>query len=222
MIGLTIVEAEDIFKSFKEEFEARERQFKGPGGRPKKIDTRGIFVMLLMYYRHDISMAALGALFHLDDNKVKRWSDDAQRMLKEVLKKERLPLNRSGSQEEVKEVLQQHGKIYLDEIVQAIHWPCDKIEQKENDSGKKKQDTLKILVLSDENKLVLVITPVYVGTSYDFGMFKEEKMFDLLLPKTPIYTDTGFEGLDKLRDGLNIVGHHVKVAMLKPILPLSI
>ena len=87
LIGLTKVEAEDIFKSFKEEFEARERQFKGPGERPKRLDTRGIFVMLLMYYRHYISMEALGALFNLNDSNVKRWSDDAQRMLKEVLKK---------------------------------------------------------------------------------------------------------------------------------------
>jgi hypothetical protein len=51
---------------------------------------------------------------------------------------------------------------------------------------------------------VSVITPVYVGKSHDFGMFKEEKMFDLLPPKIPIYTDTGFEGIDKLRDDLNI------------------
>ena len=49
-----------------------------------------------------------------------------------------------------------------------------------------------------------VITPVYVGKSHDFGMFKEEKMFDLLPAKIPIYTDTGFEGIDKLRDDLNI------------------
>ena len=91
LTGLTKVEADDIFESFKEEFEARERQFKGPGGRPKKLDTRGIFVMLLMYYRHYISMEALGALFNINDSNVKRWSDDAQRMLKEVLKKRTTP-----------------------------------------------------------------------------------------------------------------------------------
>ena len=49
-----------------------------------------------------------------------------------------------------------------------------------------------------------MITPVYVGKSHDFGMFKEEKMFDLLPAKTPIYTDTGFEGIDNLREDLNI------------------
>ena len=87
LTGLTKKEAEDIFTSFKEEFEARESGFKGPGGRPKKLETKSIFVMLMMFYRHYISMEALGALFDLNDSNVKRWSDDAQGMLKKVLKK---------------------------------------------------------------------------------------------------------------------------------------
>ena len=49
-----------------------------------------------------------------------------------------------------------------------------------------------------------VITPVYVGKSHDFAMFKEENLINLLPSKTPIYTDTGFEGIDKLRDDINI------------------
>ena len=52
--------------------------------------------------------------------------------------------------------------------------------------------------------MVSVITPVYVGTSHGFGMFKEEKMFDLLPHKLLIYTDKGFEGINILLDDLNI------------------
>ena len=87
LTGLTKKEAEDLLISFREEFEAREKHHKGPGGRPKKLDTRDIFVMLMMFLRHYISMEALGALFNINDSNVKRWSDDAQRMLKDVLKK---------------------------------------------------------------------------------------------------------------------------------------
>lgn len=49
-----------------------------------------------------------------------------------------------------------------------------------------------------------MITPVYIGKSHDFGMFKEEKLIDVLPEKTPVYTDTGFEGIDKLRDDVVI------------------
>lgn len=87
LTGLTKMEAEDLFISFKDEFETMEGQHRGPGGRPKKLDIKAIFVMLMMFYRHYISMEALGALFNLNNSNVKRWSDDAQKMLKDVLKK---------------------------------------------------------------------------------------------------------------------------------------
>ena len=48
------------------------------------------------------------------------------------------------------------------------------------------------------------MTPVYVGKTHDFAMFKEEKLIDALPPKTPVYTDNGFEGLDKLREDIEI------------------
>ena len=52
--------------------------------------------------------------------------------------------------------------------------------------------------------MIPVITPVYVGKTHDFGMFKEEKLEELLPAKTPIYTDTGFLGIKNTRDDLTI------------------
>ena len=59
-------------------------------------------------------------------------------------------------------------------------------------------------MVSDEDKSISVITPVYVGKTHDFAMFKEENLIQALPSKIPIYTDTGFEGIDKLRDDINI------------------
>ena len=87
LTGLNKIEAEDLFIAFKEEFEARDNQRLGPGGRPKKLETKGVFVMLMMFYRHYISLEALGALFNLNDSNIKRWIDSARNMLKDVLKK---------------------------------------------------------------------------------------------------------------------------------------
>ena len=69
---------------------------------------------------------------------------------------------------------------------------------KRNYSGKKKRHTSKILVLSDENKAIPVITPVYVGKSHDFGMMIEEDIVGLLPAKTPVYLDTGFQGIEEV------------------------
>lgn len=87
LIGLKLVEANDLFSFFQTEMAIKKEDAKGPGGRTPKLNDREIFVMLLMFFRHYISMDALGALFDLDDSNVKRWIDEAQSMLYSLLKK---------------------------------------------------------------------------------------------------------------------------------------
>jgi len=91
--------------------------------------------------------------------------------------------------------LKRAGKVYIDGVEQNIRRPQNNVEQRENYSGKKKRHTSKILTITDENKFIKVITPVYVGSSHDYGIFKGEKIENLLPVKTPIYVDTGFEGI---------------------------
>lgn len=43
-----------------------------------------------------------------------------------------------------------------------------------------------------------------MGSSHDFSIFKEENLIEALPSKIPVYTDTGFEGIDKLRDNITI------------------
>lgn len=59
-----------------------------------------------------------------------------------------------------------------------------------------------MIILSDKEKAIQVISPVYVGSSHDFGILKEERLQDILPPRTPIYADTGFQGLSGLADDL--------------------
>lgn len=87
LTGLKLLEAEDLLKSFQSEVELKKEQAKGPGGRAAKLSDKEIFVMLMMFFRHYISLEALGALFDLDDSNVKRWIDEAQSMLLLLLKK---------------------------------------------------------------------------------------------------------------------------------------
>ena len=119
-------------------------------------------------------------------------------------KKGLLPLNSSESPEEIRRVLESQRKIYIDGTEQPIRRPSDNKSQKENYSGKKKRHTSKALVIADENKFITAITPVYVGKSHDFGIFKEENLVKVLPSAVPIYIDTGFEGIHKMRDDLNI------------------
>jgi hypothetical protein len=119
-------------------------------------------------------------------------------------KKKLLPLVSSADNTEISAVLNNRKKIYIDGTEQPIRRPVDPIDQRENYSGKKKKHTSKILLVTNENKGIDIITPVYVGSSHDFSMFKEEALVDALPSGTPIYLDTGFEGIQNLREDLNI------------------
>lgn len=90
LTGLRLLEAVDLLKSFQSEIELKKEQAKGPGGSAAKLSDKEIFVMLMIYFRHYISLEALGALFDLDDSNVKRWIDEAQSMLLLLLKKKEL------------------------------------------------------------------------------------------------------------------------------------
>jgi len=87
LTGLTKAEAIDLLQEFEHELKNKKDQKEGNGGRPAKLDNKGIFVMFMMFFRHYITFEALGALFDLNDSNVKRWIDVAQPTLKEVLKK---------------------------------------------------------------------------------------------------------------------------------------
>jgi hypothetical protein len=58
--------------------------------------------------------------------------------------------------------------------------------------------------VTDEEKKILVITPVYVGKTHDFGILKEEALGKVIPGKIPVYVDTGFEGLDSINDEINV------------------
>lgn len=62
-----------------------------------------------------------------------------------------------------------------------------------------------MLILSGPDKRIEVISPVYVGSSHDFAIFKNENMKYLMPSDKPIYTDTGFQGIKDLCPNSKII-----------------
>ena len=59
-------------------------------------------------------------------------------------------------------------------------------------------------MVTREDKSIAVVTPVYVGKTHDFSIFKEENIINFIPPKTTVYVDTGFEGINSLSDDIVI------------------
>lgn len=93
--------------------------------------------------------------------------------------------------------------IFIDGTEQPVRRPKNRVDQKDNYSGKKKRHTSKVLVVTNQDNRIEVMTPVYVGSSHDFAIFKTEEFSAFLPAGTPVYIDTGFEGADKICKRVN-------------------
>lgn len=90
LTGLTKIEATEVLPLFEVELKQLGRLNTQEGGRPPKLDAKGIFLMLMMFYRHYMPIEGLGALFDLSDSNVKRWIDSSEVALRSVLEKKSL------------------------------------------------------------------------------------------------------------------------------------
>ena len=87
LTGITKSKAYDILDDFEKGLqEIGYLKDKGPG-RVQRFDSKGLLLMLLMYYKHYDSLESLGALFNLNVSNVKRWIDRSEKILEQVLLK---------------------------------------------------------------------------------------------------------------------------------------
>jgi Helix-turn-helix of DDE superfamily endonuclease len=90
LTGVTKSCAYDILKDFEEGLKEIGYLKEKGVGRRQRLDSKGILLMLLMYYKHYDSLESLGALFNLNVSNVKRWIDISEKILKQVLFKKKL------------------------------------------------------------------------------------------------------------------------------------
>lgn len=89
MTGLTLKEADLVFEDFNEELK-KIRRPENPNskiGRPPKLNSREIFLMVMIFIRHYPTYEFLSVIFNIDVSNVKRWIEDSYKALGTVLVK---------------------------------------------------------------------------------------------------------------------------------------
>ena len=75
--------------------------------------------------------------------------------------------------------------VFVDGTERPIRRAKDDETQKGNYSGKKKRHTKKNLVVSDERKRVLVLTPTAAGKAHDDALYLGGALGGVLVPENP-------------------------------------
>lgn len=87
--GLSIKEANFIFNDFETQLK-EDKNLKGTQnkkGRPSKLDSKEVFLLLLIFIRHYLTFELLSVIFNINVSNVKRWIDHSHGVLGNVLVK---------------------------------------------------------------------------------------------------------------------------------------
>lgn len=136
--GMTKAEAEDLIPDFTIELN------KSSKGRPTKLDDRGVFLLMMLYYRHYPTYELLGLMFEIDPSNASRWVDRAETAFRKVLskknfshlilqdrgKKSREPLSNSA-----KSILMALNKLSADQKIKMNNGTT--IQERKNDTHQK-------------------------------------------------------------------------------------
>ena len=186
------------------------------GGAHFQTDLRDRLLMVLLYYRLYLTQSFMTLLFNVEDKSticrgIKQMHPVfeavlpvPERVTRRVLDlAEKETRRRKGRINNVEDFLAEYPElsILIDGVEQPKQRPQDKKKRKSDYSGKKKRHTLKQVVMTTPNGLILHQSPACGGRMHDFKVFKEQ-MASVFEPwsqlRTTLYSDSEFTGIDKL------------------------
>lgn len=203
---------EEVIKE--EEEGKKDRKRRPGGGRKHTLSGAGEKLFYILFYlkcypTYDVA----GFIFGVDRSQACRWVHMLLSLLEKALGKEKvLPCRQVHSVEEVMMLLANSGvrDLFIDGTERPIQRPGKYETQKEHYSGKKKRHTKKNIVVSDENRRVLMLTETKPGSEHDYRMVKEENILSNIPEGVGIWVDLGFQGIEKDNPQLAVVIPHKK------------
>lgn len=203
LTGLSYQEFEDMLPTFEKAYrdiqrQKPNRQRKVGGGKKGKLPTmESKLFFILFYLKAYPTFDVFGFMTDRDRGKCCRSAHILLTVLKKTLGREIvLPERKIRTVEEFLEKFPEAKDVFFDGTERRIQRPKDKKRQRKLYSGKKKANTRKNVIVTDEKKRILYLSPTKSGRRHD------KRIVDKAILKLPDHvgkwTDTGFQGLDKL------------------------
>jgi hypothetical protein len=118
-----------------------------------------------------------------------------ERALKKVLV---LPKRKVRSVEEFFEVCPEAKDVFLDGTERRVQKPRSLKKRNKLYSGKRKATTRKNVVLTDEKKKILVLTPTKSGRRHDKRIADKVSLANHIPDEVALWTDTGFQSMQRI------------------------
>ncbi|WP_293163193.1 transposase family protein [Okeania sp. SIO2C9] len=150
----------------------------------------------MFYFKCYPTFDVAGVLFDLHRSRAHRWMLRLQPILEKSLgKKMALPERKLESIGEFMTRFPSAKEVMIDGTERPIQRPKEQQKQKNHYSGKKKRHTRKHLIMTDENKRVLVLSKAREGKVHDKRQLDEEKLVEFVPDEVTIHVDSGNRGI---------------------------
>lgn len=170
------------------------------GGKKHTLDSiKKQFFFILFYLKVYPTFDVAGFFFDVNRSQTNRWVHKFLPILEKTLdRKLVLPKRRIESVAEFIKLFPEVKDIFIDGTERRVQRSKNYKEQRLNYSGKKKTHTIKNLVLNDEKRRILCVTPTVRGSMHDKKMYDKEGL-DIVIPDAVTqWLDTGFIGVGKM------------------------
>lgn len=108
-----------------------------------------------------------------------------------------LPERKITSVEEFFEKFPEARDIFPDGTERPVQRPKDAKKRKKLYSGKKKRFTRKTIVVADEKKRILILTPTKSGRRHDKRLLDKSGLPQAIPDSVAVFADTGFQGMER-------------------------
>ena len=192
LTSLTKAEFEELLIIFSEVWRETD---KGRGSPEKLSRCEDKLLFILFYLKNYPIQEVLGFLFGIDQSQANRWIMVLSKVLRTALERRGYMPARTASQlEELGNQLLQSDLI-IDGVERPIQRPTEEETQKQYYSGKKKEHSVKNLVIvNEESRRIAYLSATGEGKKHDKKLADES---EITLPKgTTLIKDKGFEGYE--------------------------
>lgn len=205
LTGLTVEEFRNLEGQF--EWNLREcrikltpnRKRRIGGGRRGKIPQifQKLFIVL-MYLKCYPTYDVMAFITGLDRSRCCRWINILFSVLKQTLGRQLvLPQRQIRSVEEFIKLYPEVKDVFIDGTERRIQRPQNSKRRKKVYSGKAKATTRKNVIVIDEKRRVLYLTPTKSGRRHDKRVF-DKYGAEYLPDNVTVWADTGFQGLQNV------------------------
>ena len=204
LTGLSIVEFIDLTDRFAGVLAAHQaavarqprQRSAGAGRTPRLTTVEDKLFFILFYVKCYPTFDVAGVLFEVHRCQPHRWVHTLLPLLEQTLGEAVvLPAQKMDEVAAFFERFPQVQNLFIDGQERPTQRPGSAPAQRAYYSGKKKRHTRKNIVVRDEHRFVVFVSPTAAGHQHDYTLLKESAFLDHLPEGVYCWVDLGFQGM---------------------------